>query len=77
MRAGESGVAAEIDLAAEGEPAQIVAIMVAYQEGGLGMVHLNGDRLHPNDGRWGGEHTDAGRIAAVGLGGEGVDDGDG
>ena len=51
MGAGERGVAAEIDFAAGREPAQIVTVLISCsaldQEGCLGVVHLDGDGLHP------------------------------
>ncbi len=77
VRAGERGVAAEINFAAGREPAEIVTVAGFYQEGGFGVVHLDGDGLHPLVRCGSGEHADAGGVAAVGLGGEGVDDSDG
>lgn len=47
MGAGQSGVAAEVNLHLRGKPAQAPAILPGCQEGRLRQVHLHGHLLHP------------------------------
>jgi hypothetical protein len=79
MGAGERSVTAKIDFAARCKPSQIVTVSTAvalYEKCRLGMIHLDGDRLHPRIGGRGRQNADARRVAAVRLGGKGVDYGD-
>jgi hypothetical protein len=47
LRAGERRVAAQLDLDRRREPAKIELVVAAHQEGGVGLVHLAGNPLHP------------------------------
>src|SRR5262249_38764612 len=73
VRAGQRGVAAEIDLDCRSEPAQRPAVVPAEEECRLGEVHLRADVLHPFRVALAVEKTDRGRIAAKRLVGESVD----
>jgi hypothetical protein len=62
VRRAEGGVPAQIDLAHRSEPPQpevCVRIIQRHDEGGLGQVHLHGQRLHPGIGRIAAEYDDA------------------
>jgi len=60
-------VTAEIDFDGGREPAQIVAVALRNEKGGLGEIHLSCDIEHP--GRIGGfwKDADGGRVAGEGA----------
>ncbi len=47
VRAAQGRVAAEVDLDRRREPTKPEVVAAPFQEGGLGLVHLGGDALHP------------------------------
>ena len=76
VRAGQRGMAAQIDFVRRREPAQIeslVAHRAGHQEGRLRQVHLARDVLHPLLIAHRGLHAHGGRVAAKRRVGEGID----
>src|SRR6202012_2635394 len=65
----QRGVTAQVHFAAGGEPAEVVAVILACsaldQERRFSVVHLDGDGLHPCMGSGSTQYADAGGIAPI------------
>jgi hypothetical protein len=71
VRAGQGGVAAQVDLVGGGKPAQpIRAVVLRTEKGRFRQVHLAGDALHPVGVRTIREQAHGGRVSGEGRGGE-------
>ncbi len=66
-------MAAEVDFQRGSEPAELVPGLRGEEEGGLGLVHLAGQRLHPLVGLRRSEVAHPGGVPREGSVGEGVD----